>query len=72
MLSKIKDFFYSHPKSVCLTYFSHFNLSMTLSVKFAMASFKALIHAFIPSLFISSSTNCVTDINELLIANKCK
>jgi hypothetical protein len=72
MLSKIKDFFCSHPKSVCLTYFSHFKLSMTLSVKFAIASFKALIHAFIPSLFITSSTNCVTDINELLIANKCK
>ena len=72
MLSKVKDFLTKHPNEVCLTYYTHWKLSMTLSVKFAVASFKALIHAFIPSIFISSSTNCVTEINELLTANKCK
>ena len=72
MLTKVKEFFTKHPNSVCLTYYTHFKLSMTLSVKFAIASFKALIHAFLPPIFISSSTHVVSEINEILIENKCK
>lgn len=72
MISKVKDFFNNHPTKVCLTYYTHFKLSMTLSIKFAMASFKALIHAFLPEYFINSSTNIIIEINELLIENKCK
>lgn len=65
-------FFTDHPEKVCLTYVTHFKLSMTLSIKFAIASFKALIHAFLPPYFIGSSTHTVNEINELLIKNKCK
>jgi hypothetical protein len=72
MFYEIKNFFYNHPNKVCLTYNTHFKLSMTLSIKFAIASFKALIHALFPPFFISSSTNTVNEINELLIQNKCK
>ena len=66
------SFFTKHPKSVCLTYSSHLKLSMLLSSKFAIASLKSFIHAIFPYFFTKSSTDAITEINEILIVNKCK
>ena len=59
--------FTNHPKKVCMTYFEHFKLSMTLSIHFFEASTKAFVHAIFPFWFPSESTR----INQL-IGNKIK
>lgn len=63
--------FWSHPKNVCMSYVSHFQFSLFLSYKFGIASFKALIHAIIPNLFISSSTDITREINKIISVMGC-
>lgn len=63
--------FITHPENVCMTYKTHFIFSISLSYKFALASIKALIHAFIPSFYINSSTNAVNDINKIIKNSGC-
>jgi len=50
---------FKHPTDVCMTYLEHMRLSLELSSLFFVASFKSLIHAFIPDIYITSSTDTV-------------
>ena len=59
------------PESVCMTYKTHLMFSLKLSFKFAMASLKALVHAFIPNIFMSSSTQALNDINKIVKSSGC-
>ena len=36
-----------------------------------MASLKALVHAFIPNIFMSSSTQALNDINKIVKSSGC-
>jgi len=63
--------FTTHPKNVCMTYKTHFAFSLKLSFKFALASVKAFIHALIPNVFISSSTEALNDINKIVKNSGC-
>lgn len=65
------NLFLDHPQSVCLTYYDHFKLSMKFSYKFGIASLKAFIHAIFPFMFIKSTTQIVSDIENQLKTNKC-
>ena len=64
--------YFKHPNSVCMSYYRHLSSSLYYSRRMFFASIKALIHAFFPSLFITSTTNTVDDIHELLKINNCK
>ena len=64
--------FNKHPKDVCLTYFQHWKFSMELSGKLFIGSTKALIHAFIPFIFISSTSDLNRDIEKRLGETGCK
>ena len=57
---------FRHPSEVCMTYFEHFRLSMGFSYKFAIAAFQAFVHAVIPDLYISSTTDTINDIASYL------
>lgn len=48
---------FNHTKNVCMSYLEHGYFSLTLSLNFGILSLKALIHALIPDLFITSSTD---------------
>lgn len=63
--------FTTHPKNVCMTYKTHFVFSLKLSFKFAVASLKALVHALVPNIFISSSTQALNDINKIVKSSGC-
>ena len=58
------NLFLDHPRSVCLTYYDHFKLSMTFSYKFGIASLKALVHAIFPFFFIKSTTNIINELKN--------
>ena len=75
MLPHIKKKIYSyfdHPQKVCMTYLEHCSFSLSLSCYFMDASIKALIHAFFPNLFVTSSSDYVKSINVLLETNGCR
>ena len=59
LINKRKLMIFSHPRNVCMTYFSHFKLSMGLSFLFFKGSLAAFIHSFYPDI-------CVTSINRLI------
>ena len=62
---------FRHPNNVCMTYFEHFKLSMGFSYKFIIAAVQASIHAVIPDLYISSTTDTVNDIQSIIEKSGC-
>ena len=63
---------FSHPNNNCMTYIEHFRLSMSFSKKLFVSSWKAMIHAFIPSLYITSTTSTILEIQNDILKNSCQ
>ena len=63
---------FEHPRKVCMSYLQHFKLSMGFSYMFAVASIKAFIHAVIPDIYISSTTNTVETAVQIIKNSGCK
>ena len=64
--------FHKHPMEVCMTYWEHLQLSMTLSYYFAEGSLKAFVHAIFPFWFPSSSTNIKNIVTEKITKSGCR
>lgn len=63
---------FKHCEEVCMSYYEHMKLSLYISRIFAIASLKAIIHAFVPSLCITSSSDTVYDIATTLKNSGCR
>lgn len=61
-----------HPRSVCMTYFEHFRLSMGFSLKFTLAAYQAFIHAIMPDIYITSTSDVLSDIQHILEKSGCR
>ena len=61
-----------HPKKVCMTYFQHFRFSMYLCCLFCKGAFFALLHSFLPDFFITSSSDIVNNIQNLIKESGCR
>ncbi len=62
--------YFKHPNNLKMSYFQHFLISLKYSRKLFTCSIKALIHAFIPFLFTTSTTSLVMKLNsEILMFN---
>ena len=59
------DYFLKHPHENNLTYFQHLIFSTQLSIYFMSHSFKAFIHAVMPFLFETSSSDAVKELDNL-------
>ena len=55
---------FHHPNEVNMTYVEHMMFSLSLAGKFAYASILAMIHAFYPDIFVTSSTDAITTITH--------
>ena len=55
---------FNHLESMNISYIDHWKVSMNYSVKFASASIKALIHAFVPDFFETSSTDIIDEFSK--------
>jgi hypothetical protein len=63
---------FSHPSQVCMTYLEHMKLSLELSSLFFIGSIKAFAHAFIPDIFIKSSTHIVNQAQQKMSNAGCR
>ena len=64
--------YFQHPQKVCMSYFQHCCFSLKLAHYFMVATLKAIVHAFLPNMFITSSSDHVTKIKELLENSGCR
>jgi hypothetical protein len=65
-------YIFKHCRDVGCSYIKHFNVSINLAKKFGSASFKALVHAFLPFMFVTGSTDAINDLNECMKNSPCK
>lgn len=63
---------FTHPQSVCMSYFEHCRFSLNLARCFAFGSFKAIVHAFFPSLYITSSSDLLVTMKEDMVKIGCR
>ena len=61
-----------HPQSVCMTYMQHWCFAMWVSSRFAVAALQSLIHAFIPDIFVNSTSIVVRDVKKALETAGCR
>ena len=64
--------YFKHPSQVCMSYFEHLKFSLYVAFIFANGSVKAMVHAFIPDVFITSTTDSVNEINMRLKKAGCR
>ena len=57
---------FQHPTQVCMTYLEHFCFSMEMAYVLCSGSFKAVVHAFYPDLYVTSTTDTVNSIKRRL------
>lgn len=74
MIENIKKKYsiFSHCQKNKMSYLQHFNISFNFSIKLGIASIQALIHSLLPSLYITSTTDVVADIENQLAQLKKK
>jgi len=64
--------FFRHPNAVCMTYFQHMKLSLGFSKTFLEGSAKALVHAFLPNAYITSTSDINKEIEVTLKTAGCR
>ena len=66
------NIFTEHPKQVSETYWQHMKKALTLSFKLLVMSFQALSHSFLPFLFVTTVSDKIELMNDLLRKRKKK
>lgn len=64
--------FFTHPNKVCMSYFEHMKMSLGFSKTLFVGSIKALIHAFFPNAFITSTSDINKQIADELSESGCR
>lgn len=64
-------FMFNHPKQVCMNYYTHMKLSLHFSFVLFRGSVKSFIHAFIPDIYITSTTDLTKNLDKLLKESGC-
>lgn len=63
---------FQHPNNVCMTYFEHMCFSLEMSIYMGKGCICALIHAFIPSLFNTKTSDINNYIRNKLDKSGCR
>ena len=61
---------FEHLKTMNMDYFEHMLISLNYALILFISTIKAIIHAFIPDIFITSTSECINEINIKLNKNK--
>jgi len=59
-------FKFAHLEEMKMSYFEHLLISLNYALILFISSVKAFIHSFIPDLFVTSTTECIVEINNKL------
>jgi len=65
-------FEFKHLRESNMDYVEHMLVSLNYSAILFISCIKALIHSFIPDLFITSTSECILEINNKLIRHNKK
>lgn len=63
-IQNIRYSYFQHPQKVCMSYLQHCCFSLKLARYFMVATLKAIVHAFIPNFYITSSSDMIEDVKE--------
>ena len=63
---------FKHLRESNMDYIEHMLVSLNYSFILFISCIKALIHSFIPDLFITSTSECILEINNKLIRHNKK
>ncbi len=64
MNTKVLDIFTDHPQSVGESYFEHMRFAAGFSFQMMGAGLAALVHAFLPFLFVSTASQLVAQMHN--------
>lgn len=64
--------YFQHPNNVCMSYFQHMCFSLEMSYYMGKGCICALVHSFIPSYFITSTTDINNYIKQRLDSSGCR
>ena len=62
----------NHPNNVCMSYFTHMLFSLRMAKYMFIGTFQAIVHAFIPSMFLHGTTETTNTIQEALAESGCR
>jgi len=65
-------FEFQHLREIKMDYFEHMFVSLNYSLILFISCIKALIHSFIPDLFVTSTSECIIEINNKLERHNMK
>lgn len=63
---------FQHLQDVCLNYYEHMRFSLYLSREFFQSSLQAVVHAFVPSLYVTSSSDMVQRVTMEMAQIGCR
>ena len=63
---------FRHPKNVCMTYFEHARLSLYFSYVFSKGALLAIVHAIIPDIALTSTSDTVKEVSAILAVSGCR
>ena len=66
------DRFFNHPRTVCMDYITHTCFSLKMAYILANGAIKAVIHAFLPDYYVSSTTDVIKRIEKELEESGCR
>lgn len=55
---------FKHPNQVCMSYKEHMKFSLGLSKDFFVGGVKAVVHAFYPDAYITSTTDILNEMQK--------
>ncbi len=63
---------FAHPYNVCMTYVQHMVFSLEMSYRLAVGSVRAVVHAFLPDCYVTSTTDTMKLIQQRLLEVGCR
>ena len=62
--------FNQHPESVNESYLEHMTVALSFFMQFSYPAFAALVHAFLPFLFVKTGSKIITDLNQRMVVSR--
>jgi hypothetical protein len=66
----LKRLFTDHPASANETYLEHTGVALSFSLYMALGAVVALIHAFLPFLFVKTGSNIILKLHDRMVLNR--
>ena len=63
---------FKHPKKVCMDYQTHAKFSLQMAYLFTQGALKAVVHAFLPDFYVTSTSDLVNEVQQHLQDAGCR